>query len=744
MIAATLVVRLRWWILLFWAGATVASLALMPSLGSARGGDGLRGLVPRNTPAIRTELRSFNTFKLPLLARTVLVQRDASGLSPYSQARTVTNAIAVNRGRYKVAPLLGALPITNTFGLFPASTEENTTALTYLFFRPDLSFGHQARAARAYAYEHFGQRDHVVGITGSVPARAQQGQIIRANLSTVELTTLGAVTMIVALSFRSVVAPALAVCTTAVAYTLTLHLTGLLAQVTGISIPGELEPVILALLLGVVTDYVVFFLAALRHELGVDTNPLTAAATATAKFLPIIATAGLAVAAGAGALLAASSGFFRTLGPALTLTVVIGVAVAVTLIPALMAVLGSVLFWPARPRSAPRPSPGTNAETSAQRSELAGASRVFASLLNQICTNRRAAAATVAGCAAVLLAAALPLAHLGLGVSFVNSLPASNNVSVAAAEARTGFAAGILSPTVVLLQGNDVATHRAALHTFEAGLERRPGIAGVLGPGDLPERLESGILQARNQNAVRFLVILADQPLGASGVATINGLQQHLTELVQTSGLHDARAALAGDTATAAYIVHQTEHDVIKIALAALFANLVMLVLFLRAIVASVLLLLSSLLSLTASLGLTTWVFAHTNPGDGLTFYVPFTAAVLLLAFGSDYNIFGVGHIWDEARDHPLPQAIMRSMTQTTPAILAAGLALAASFGLLAVVPLLPFRQLAFAMTAGILLDVLVVRSLLMPALLTLVGPFSAWPSMRLRAAPDHTSDPGD
>jgi RND superfamily putative drug exporter len=128
-------------------------------------------------------------------------------------------------------------------------------------------------------------------------------------------------------------------------------------------------------------------------------------------------------------------------------------------------------------------------------------------------------------------------------------------------------------------------------------------------------------------------------------------------------------------------------------------------------------------------------VFNEINPGAGLTFYVPFAGAVLLLAFGSDYNIFGVGHVWDEARRRPLREAIAVAMPQTTRPITAAGLALAASFGMLALVPLDPFRQLAFAMSVGIALDVLVVRSLLMPALLVTVGPVSAWPSRRLQRA---------
>jgi RND superfamily putative drug exporter len=157
-----------------------------------------------------------------------------------------------------------------------------------------------------------------------------------------------------------------------------------------------------------------------------------------------------------------------------------------------------------------------------------------------------------------------------------------------------------------------------------------------------------------------------------------------------------------------------------------------MLVLFLRAVVAAIYLLVGSVLSLGAALGLTMLVFGQLEPGAGLTFYVPFAAAVLLLAFGSDYNIFAVGSVWEHARRHPLRESVRSVLPGTIVAIFVAGLALAASFGILAVVPLVPFRQLAFVMFVGIMLDVLVVRSLLLPALLTVFGTRSAWPSSQL------------
>lgn len=719
---ARAVVWLRWPIIVFWAAITVAFLVLLPSLSESSGDAGLRGLLPEDTPAVQTEARSVDIFGFPLVGRTLLVQRDAEGLSVYAQARTAVHAAAVDRGEYEhLGPLVGALPLSNALGLFPGSQERGTTALTYLLFEPGHSFSAQTRAARAYADRFFTERDHVVGVTGSVPARAQQYRIIQDALPVLELTTLGAIVLIVGLSFRSVIAPAVTLLTVGVAYVLTLRLSGLVAQVFDVTSPSELEPVVVALLLGVVTDYVVFYCSALRHELAVGLPRLEAARRATAQFSPIIGVAGLSVAGGTAALAVAQSTFFRALGPALVFTVLVALLVALTLVPALMAVLGRLVLWPSRPANAG----GTKI---AERADARRSSVVVA-----LAGSRRRAGAAVAGCVALLGIAALPVLGLQLGVSFVGSLPPSGSVPAAADAAEAGFADGILSPTVLLLEGQDVASQRAALARLGDLVDDQPGVAGVLAPGDQPGRLEEGVLLSGDGDAARFLVVLDSDPLGAAAVDTVDELQQRLPALVERSGLTGVTVGVAGDSATAAYIVDQTEGDLVRITVAALTVSLVMLVLFLRALVAALYLLAATVASLGASLGLTTFVFEQINPGSGLTFYVPFAAAVLLLAFGSDYNIFGVGSVWDEARRRPLQEAISVAMPRTTRAITAAGLALAASFGLLAVVPLEPFRQLALAMGLGIALDVLVVRSVLMPALLTLVGPASAWPNRSLR-----------
>jgi len=333
-------------------------------------------------------------------------------------------------------------------------------------------------------------------------------------------------------------------------------------------------------------------------------------------------------------------------------------------------------------------------------------------------------------CAGGLIAAAFPLRYIGLGLSFVEALPAGHPARQAATQAQTGFADGILSPTELLVQGPAVTSRQEELTRLQQSLAQVPGVAAVIGPGDdaIPEALK--LFHAPDGTAARYLLVLSDPPLGSQAVHTLSRLEDDLPDLVQKAGLTGVQTSLGGDTAIAQVIIDRTMDDLSRIAIAALLANLLFLMLFLRALVVPIVLLACSVLAIGATLGLTTWLFQDILGGDGLTFYVPFAAAVLLVALGSDYNIFGIGPAWKEARARSLRGALAHTLPQSARAIRTAAITLAVSFGLLAIVPLRPFQELAFALSVGILIDAFIVRSLLAPALLTVMGSLADPPTV--------------
>ena len=119
-----------------------------------------------------------------------------------------------------------------------------------------------------------------------------------------------------------------------------------------------------------------------------------------------------------------------------------------------------------------------------------------------------------------------------------------------------------------------------------------------------------------------------------------------------------------------------------------------------------------------------------------LTYFVPLAVGVLLLSFGTDYNLFVVGRIWQESRHRSVPAAVRAAVPRASRAISIAGLALAGSFATLAIVPIAPFREFAVAIAIGVVIDTFVVRTLLIPALFTTLGDRSWWPGQHVSPNP--------
>lgn len=729
--SAWLIVRARYPILAGWVLAAALATLYLPAPSTVQTSV-LGTLIPRDAPSLKIEAQSIRDFGTPLLARTAIVQRDPEGLSAAAQGRIFVRAVKVNLHQDPgLRQIAGAFPITNTLKLLPSSRESSTTAVTYLFFDPDLDLYQQREAALDYARQIDQPGDALVGVTGVAPARVEQGHLIERALPLVEASTVLLIALILGVSFRAIGVPLAALAAAAIAYLVSIRVVTWVGLRFGIVVPRDLEPVIVVLLLGVVTDYSIFFLFGVRDRLGAGQRRLDAAEATTANFLPIILTAGLTVAAGTAALVVARLQFVRAFGPALSLTVAISLLVAITFVPACLGIFGRALFWP-HPLSPIGAGPPERQAVRRQPSTTR---------LSRVGTTRPVAVVIAVAILAGLGVAAYGLRSARLGSTLIRDLPPDTQERRAEAAAGEGFADGILSPTEILIDGSGLDGQQAGLASLENLVGRQPGIAAVLGPreeaagrallasaGQKASLPDAGITISRNGDAARLVVILASDPLGGVAIEDLRMLEDRLPGLAARAGLSGVRIGVAGDTALAVDTVDRTLGDLGRIALATLLVDLFVLVVFLRSVVAPLYLLASSVLALLASLGLTTYVVQGYFGNDHLTYYVPFAVAVLLVSLGSDYNIFIVGRIWEEARGRPLRDAIAIGARRATRPITLAGLTLAGSFALLALVPVWPFREFAIAMALGVLLDSFVVRSFLVPALVTLFGRTSFWP----------------
>jgi RND superfamily putative drug exporter len=749
--SAWIIMRLRYLLVPGWIAAAVLATVYLPAPGQAQ--SGLVGtLIPADAPALHTEARSFRHFRLPLLARAAVVQRNPKGLSPAAQVRIFQRALEVDAREPQRRGIGGALPITNTLRLFPGSKESSTTGITFLYFAPDVPLVTQRDLAQKYAAQVNKPGDSLVGVTGAVPARVEQGDLITQALPWIELATVLVIALFVGLSFRSIGAPLATLAAAGIAYVVAIRVVSWAGQQVGVYVPEELEPVIVVLVLGIVTDYSIFFLFGMRDRLWAGQRRRHAAEATAADFLPIIFTAGLTVAAGTATLYVASLRFIRAFGPALALTVLVALIVSITFLPAVLGIFGRFVYWPrwrAPSSSATREGPATTSGAErASRNVSSGAETAVAASgwrdkLSRMATVKPVALVIVTVVVVGLALAASGLVKTRLAFGLIDGLPHSSRTYQAEQAAALGFAPGIVSPTEILLEGSGLSEQVDGLKRLEELVGKEPGVAGVIGPreqsiiadlagqagvgsGTTPEDL--AVTVSNDGTAARYIVIFGREPLGAGAIDILRRLEDRMPVMLRSSGLSSVRVGFAGDTALSADTVDRTLGDLGRIALVIALVDLLLLVAFLRSLVAPLYLLAASVMALLASLGLTTYVFQSLLGHDHLTYYVPFAASVLLISLGSDYNIFIVGRMWEETKLHPLREAIAIGARRATRPITIAGLTLAASFALLAIVPIEPFREFAFAMVAGVLIDSFVVRSFLVPALVSLFGRVSFWP----------------
>ncbi|HJR18662.1 MAG TPA: MMPL family transporter, partial [Actinomycetota bacterium] len=275
---------------------------------------------------------------------------------------------------------------------------------------------------------------------------------------------------------------------------------------------------------------------------------------------------------------------------------------------------------------------------------------------------------------------------------------------------------------------------------------RSAGIGDILTAGNLgltPALVESipGLREqlsffiSEDEKQTRLLITLDREPYAAESLDAVTLLRQQGRFALNDTVLEDAELLATGSAAFFDDIRQLSSQDLKTIIIAVLIGIFVVLALLLRSIVAPLYLILTVLLSLLATLGLTTLVFQIIAGQPGVAWWLPPFLFVMLVALGADYNIFLMSRIREEARQHTTADATARGLALTGHVITSAGLILAGTFGALLLAPLRSLQQYGFAVTVGILLDTFVVRSLLVPSIAVILGRHNWWPSRRAHAS---------
>jgi RND superfamily putative drug exporter len=702
---ARAVVWLRFPIVAAWiAGVVFAGLHLPSAFESEAGSPG--SLLPSSSRAIEVEEDAIKTFGTPLLSRTIVVAHRPQGFDASALTASGRYIAATDREEGKTA--IRAAPLLDTPGLL-ASHRSATTLLAYLYISPSLSESESQEVAEEFAAGL--QRASGAGevkVTGALPATRAETSIAESHLIWVEVATVLLVLGILAFYFGSVGVPLLALATIGIAYLGIDRILGWVAQHYGLTISSEVEPVIVALLFGILTDYLVFFVSGYRQRLRAGAESLPAVTEVTAELLPVISTAALMIAGATLTLLISGVPFLEAFGPAMAIAVLVAAAAALTLVPAALAIFGRALLWPRQAKLEEEPA-GAAVEETGMRGRLIGAAVRFPAL-------------TAIVSLLILLAAASGVRELALGNPLMRGLPVSSSARQGYEVAAHGLGPGVLGPTMVVVEGEGVGAKADQLAALETELAEQKGVNGVLGPGAEPLRTGSSLMVAPSGNAARYVLVLDGDPDGAAASDALSELEEHLPELVERSGLGEAGVAVTGDTTIATELTDNTWSALERVGPAAIAVLLLLLWALLRNGSAPLYLVGVSILVVFAALGLTVYVFQDLLGYGELAFFVPVASSVLLLALGADYNVFLISRIWRESEHSELKPAIRTAGSRAGRAITVAGFILALSFLAVALIPIQSFREIAFALCVGLLLDTLIARTLLIPALVSIFG----------------------
>ena len=495
-------------------------------------------------------------------------------------------------------------------------------------------------------------------------------------------------------------------------------------------VSGQTTGIMTVVLFGTGTDYVLFVSARFREELTRHEDRHEAMRRTMRGVGGAVASAGATILVACVALGLATLRSYQALGPVIAIAVALMMLAAVTLIPAVLTVFGRRVFWPMQPR--------LETETTTKvdwRRTVYG--RVGAVVLRRPVVTL---AVTVLGLA-VLVAG---LTSYRTNYDQLESLP-GNTESVRSFELlRGGFPAGELSPTrlyvslppgvnaldPVGLEQLDVLTQQLIDHPAVADVSGPSRPLGVDGPpaAQLPEGSAQRFVSA-DGGAGRIDVVLSSNPFAKEAMDAVPDLRTIAREGASSVGLSPESVLIGGDTAEAYDTRTAGNRDSLVVLPLILAAIGVVLALLLRSLIAPLYLMATIAFTYFATLGLAVVVFVVLVGHAGVGPAVPFYLFVFLNALSVDYNIYLMSRIREEARGAPLKEATSYALARTGPVITSAGIILAGTFSALMTLPLQDLLQLGFAVAVGVLIDTFITRTLVVPAIVTLVGRWNWWPS---------------
>jgi RND superfamily putative drug exporter len=469
---------------------------------------------------------------------------------------------------------------------------------------------------------------------------------------------------------------------------------------SGADVSSNGTTILVVLMFGVGTDYSLLLVSRYREELRHIEDKHEAMGRALRRTGPTILASGLTVALAMLVLVLADTGLTKSLGPVAAIGVACALVAGLTLLPALLTIFGRTGFWPRRAIVEYDPQ---HVYTARQ-----GVWRRFGDKVLE-----RPVPALVVTVVA-FAAGALGLSAYKVDYSTTNFFKKSVDSVTGFEVLRKSFPAGTLAPTTALVEGTDGPVNDADV---ALAMRRIDGVKGVARATPTGLRSEDGRYASIN-------VILDGDPYVQSTFDAVPRIRDAIADLGP-----GARGLLGGGSAIQYDLDQAISSDLRLIVPIALAVIAVILAILLWSLVAPLVLIASVILSFLCTLGLSMLFIRYVVGDPGIDASLPTFAFIFLVALGIDYTIFLMARVREEARQHGTREGMLRALSATGPVITSAGIILAGTFSVLMTLPVTYTFDLGFMVALGILLDTFIVRTIMVPAAVELIGDKIWWPS---------------
>jgi putative drug exporter of the RND superfamily len=546
-----------------------------------------------------------------------------------------------------------------------------------------------------------------VQTTGTVPQGLDSQESGERALAIVGIATIVLIVGLLALIFRSVIICLMPIVVVTIVSMIATGLIGWANEAFDLKADSSIETILVVVLYGIGTDYILFFLFRYRERLRQGEDTRASVVHALERAGEAIASAGGAVIVAFLALLLSSLGIFKAIGPALAIAVFVTLLAALTLVPAIVTVLGRALFWPSKK----------------WRDEPKGAR--FATIGDSLGRRPGRFALVSGGILAVLAAFAF---SFNPSFDFNSSLPDDVESTEGLETFQAHFAAGASEPVPVILRSDDGPIAQAELEAFGATLAQAEGVAQVY-PGQLAE----------DGTAAQVSIVLDSDPVSDQALNDVKG---PIREAAHEAAPDGTEAFVGGTPGIFADLQSAMARDYKVVFPVAALVIMLILALLLRSLVAPLYLMAAVGLSFAATLGATVIAFQFIGGDDGLIFMLPIYIYLFVTALGTDYNILMIARLREEAREGKEPkEAAAEAFKHAGPTIAAAGVILAGTFASLMLSGNSLMMSMGFALSFGIFIAAFVMAMFLTPGLTAIIGHAAWWPGHQDRQAPQELSE---